>query len=241
MGMQSLSFYVVMSWLPAIMRGQGYAPATAGLMLSVMMLLGIPTGLVAPMLAARLRDQRPLVAVVMALMAAGRRRSAGRPAGWLDLGDRAGPRHRQRVPARLHAPHAGARAARRARPGCRAWPRPPAICWPGLGPFAFGVLHDVTGGWQVPLTMLLVWLIPETLIAWRAARPGQISTALPVLVHTDSPTPAHPVPVGRQALRAGSQKAVAADVPGAVRAGTTGPHPVHVEPKPFIRPVHVRR
>jgi MFS transporter, CP family, cyanate transporter len=240
MGMQSLSFYVLMSWLPAIMRGQGYAPTTAGLMLSVMMLLGIPTGLVAPMLAARLRDQRPLVAVVMALMVLGVGGLLAAPqGGWiwvivLGLGTgSAFPLAYTLITLRAGGAASAARLSGMA--------QTTGYLLAGLGPFAFGVLHDVTGGWQVPLTLLLVWLIPETLIAWRAARPGQISTALPVLVHTDSPTPAHTVSVGRQELRAGSQKAVAADAPGAVRAGTTGPHPVHVEPKPLIRPVNVRR
>jgi CP family cyanate transporter-like MFS transporter len=47
----------------------------------------------------------------------------------------------------------------------------------GAGPLAFGVLHSVTGGWNVPLTVLLVWLVPETVVALRAARPAQIGTA----------------------------------------------------------------
>jgi hypothetical protein len=38
------------------------------------------------------------------------------------------------------------------------------------------VLHGATGGWRIPLVVLLLWLVPETLIALRAARPGQLGT-----------------------------------------------------------------
>jgi hypothetical protein len=57
----------------------------------------------------------------------------------------------------------------------------------GLGPFAFGVLHGATGGWRVPLTVLMVWLIPETLVAWRAARPGRLGPPGPGLVPATAP------------------------------------------------------
>ena len=45
------------------------------------------------------------------------------------------------------------------------------------GPFAVGVLHDATGGWSVPLVLLLVLVGPEVLFGLLAARPGFVRPA----------------------------------------------------------------
>jgi CP family cyanate transporter-like MFS transporter len=170
LGMQSLAFYVLTSWLPAIMRDHGYAPATAGLMLSIVMLFGIPAGLVVPMVAARMRDQRPLVVVVMAAMALGVTLLLTPVGGWfcvVALGVGTGsafPLAFTLISLRSPNPAAAARLSGMAQ----------AIGYlvAGLGPFGFGVLNDLTGGWTIPLAVLLVWLLPEALVAWRAARPA---------------------------------------------------------------------
>jgi CP family cyanate transporter-like MFS transporter len=38
------------------------------------------------------------------------------------------------------------------------------------GPLAAGALHDATGGWDAPLVVLLVLLVPMTLAGGRAGR-----------------------------------------------------------------------
>ncbi|WP_369034207.1 MULTISPECIES: MFS transporter [Streptomyces] len=40
MGMTSLMFYTLMAWLPEIMHDHGFAPATAGMMNSVIIIIG---------------------------------------------------------------------------------------------------------------------------------------------------------------------------------------------------------
>ncbi|HEV7899307.1 MAG TPA: MFS transporter [Planosporangium sp.] len=70
-GLQSLSFYAVLAWLPSVYRDHGYSPAAAGLMLSVSALIQIPVALVLPHLASRLADQRVLAAGCTLLTAAG--------------------------------------------------------------------------------------------------------------------------------------------------------------------------
>lgn len=176
LGMQSLAFYVLMSWLPAIMRDHGYSAATAGLMLSVMMLLGIPTGLVMPVLAARRADQRPLVAAVMTLMIGGvAGLLLGPQAGWLwavVLGFGTGtafPLAFTLITLRSATPRTAAELSGMA--------QTTGYLLAGAGPFLFGVLNGTTGGWSVPLWILLLWLLPETLFALRAARPGLVGTA----------------------------------------------------------------
>lgn len=172
LGMQSLAFYVLTSWLPAIMRDHGYAPATAGLMLSVVMLFGIPAGLVVPMLAARMRDQRPLVVAAMATMALGVALLQTPVGGWfcvIALGVGTGsafPLAFTLISLRSPNPSVAARLSGMA--------QGVGYLVAGLGPFGFGVMNDVTGDWRIPLTVLLLWLVPETVIAWRAARPAYV-------------------------------------------------------------------
>lgn len=171
MGMQSLVFYVLLSWLPAIMRDFGYSAETAGLMLSVMMLLGIPTGLGMPMLAARLADQRPLVIAVTATLVTGVVGLLTVPAlGWvwvvllgLGLGS-AFPLAFTLITLRSPDPVVAARLSGMA--------QTVGYLLAGAGPLAFRLLHDATAGWSVPLIVLLGWLVIEGAVALRAARPG---------------------------------------------------------------------
>lgn len=65
MGLQSLGYYAVLSWLPAILHSVGIAPARAGLMLSMTTVVAIPVALITPGLATRGRDQRALLALVL--------------------------------------------------------------------------------------------------------------------------------------------------------------------------------
>ncbi|SEG82802.1 MFS transporter, CP family, cyanate transporter [Thermomonospora echinospora] len=192
MGMQSLTFYVLMSWLPAIMRDHGYTAATAGLMLSVTMLLGIPTGMVMPVLAARRADQRPLVVAVMALLIGGVAGLLLAPeAGWLwtvVLGIALGaafPLAFTLITLRSATPRAAAELSGMA--------QTTGYLLAGAGPFLIGVLNEATGGWRVPLAILLVWLLPETLFALRAARPGHVGTTsaadLTRIEPTEAPRP----------------------------------------------------
>ena len=70
-GLQSLSFYAVLAWLPSIYRDAGYPAATAGLLLSLSTVVQAPVSLGIPSLASRMRDQRALVVGADLLIAAG--------------------------------------------------------------------------------------------------------------------------------------------------------------------------
>lgn len=60
MGLQSSLAYIVMGWLPPILRERGLDSATAGYVLAVSILVQLATCLVTPSIAARCRDQRGL-------------------------------------------------------------------------------------------------------------------------------------------------------------------------------------
>ncbi|WP_329518993.1 CynX/NimT family MFS transporter [Spirillospora sp. NBC_01491] len=171
MGLASLMFYVLMSWLPEIMRDAGYSAATGGMMVSVMMIIGIPLGFLVPVLAARMRDQRSMVAGVAATMVIGILGLLLAPgAGWvwvavLGLGTgSAFPLAYTLLSLRSPGPSVAARLSGMAQTG--------GYLLAGFGPLAVGVLHSATGGWDVSLTLLLALVVPETVFGLLAARPG---------------------------------------------------------------------
>jgi CP family cyanate transporter-like MFS transporter len=165
-----------MSWLPEIMKDAGYAPATAGMMVSTMMIVGIPLGFAVPVLAARLRDQRAVVAGVVLTMVVGIGGLMVAPAaGWawtvvLGIGTgSAFPLAYTLLSLRSPSPSVAARLSGMAQTG--------GYLLAGFGPLAMGVLHGATGGWHVPLTLLLALVAPELVFGMLAARPGFVRPA----------------------------------------------------------------
>ncbi|WP_415752834.1 CynX/NimT family MFS transporter [Salinisphaera hydrothermalis] len=71
MGLQSSLAYIVFGWLPTILADRGMAPVTAGLALSISILVQVASALVAPAIGARMRDQRAVLCVVLATTLAG--------------------------------------------------------------------------------------------------------------------------------------------------------------------------
>lgn len=65
MGLQSLAFYVVLAWLPEILQDRGLTPADAGWMLSLSQAMGIVGTILFPTWAEKVKDQRPLVWLLM--------------------------------------------------------------------------------------------------------------------------------------------------------------------------------
>ncbi|MCK0470459.1 MFS transporter [Halalkalibacter sp. APA_J-10(15)] len=64
MGLQSLLFYCMISWLPEILTSRGIESVSAGWFVAGMQLIGLPATLLAPVLADRLRDQKGIVFVI---------------------------------------------------------------------------------------------------------------------------------------------------------------------------------
>ncbi|GAE29947.1 CynX/NimT family MFS transporter [Halalkalibacter hemicellulosilyticus] len=64
MGLQSLLFYCMISWLPEILSSRGTDLITAGWLVAGMQLIGLPATLLAPALADRLSNQKGIVYVI---------------------------------------------------------------------------------------------------------------------------------------------------------------------------------
>ena len=54
-----------------------------------------------------------------------------------------------------------------------------------VGPFGMGVLHDASGGWTVPLLVLLALAVPQLFVGLSVARPEYVEDQLPT--HGDAP------------------------------------------------------
>jgi CP family cyanate transporter-like MFS transporter len=70
-GLQSMVFYVLLSWLPAIYRAKGTDPSTAGAVLGVVTAVGLVGNFAAPILAGRLHDMRAVVWATSGMTIAG--------------------------------------------------------------------------------------------------------------------------------------------------------------------------
>jgi CP family cyanate transporter-like MFS transporter len=170
MGLQSLLFYSALSWLPTLLRDQGIARGAAGALLSVMLLAGVPTCLLVPVLAVRGRDQRPAVVAVVALAAVGLVgllvAPDAAPAVWATiLGFSQGGLlalaflfFSLRTPDQAHAAELSAMA------------QGVGYLVAAGGPLIVGVLRDTTGGWTAPIVFLLVVLVPLLAAGLAAAR-----------------------------------------------------------------------
>jgi CP family cyanate transporter-like MFS transporter len=169
-GLQSLSFYAVLAWLPSMYRDFGTTPAVAGFLLSVSGLVQIPVALVVPSLANRAAHQVwyavagtaaigiGLTGVLLAPMAA--------PYLWVALIG-AGQGGCFALGLNLFVLRTE-RVADTARVSAMAQSIGYTLC--AFGPLLVGLLHDATGTWSVPLVLLLALLAPQLVCGALAGR-----------------------------------------------------------------------
>jgi MFS transporter, CP family, cyanate transporter len=155
MGLQSLSYYAALSWLPTLFRDRGVSAAAAGGLLALMNLGNAVAALLAPMLAHRARDQRVLVTAAVLATAGGLAGSLFAPTasavGWtllLGLGQ-GGTLGTAIFFTMARAPDPVASAS------LSGFAQSTGYLIAAAGPLAVGFLHTATGGWTVPVLALL--------------------------------------------------------------------------------------
>lgn len=175
-GIQSLEAYVVMGWLPSILRDAGVGAEPAGAMLGVAMIVGGPVALLLPRFAGRTDDQRVFVVGLALSSAAGYAglllAPAVQPLLWtvlLGVGLGAFPLALLLLGLRAATP-AGTAALSSLAQGV-------GYLIAAMGPVTIGVLRDRTGSWTVPLLLLAGLLVPKLLAGLVAAGPGQVDVA----------------------------------------------------------------
>lgn len=148
MGLQSSLAYIVFGWLPSILIGRGLSPTQAGLVLSGSVIVQLASSLAAPWLATRGKDQRLAIVIVMLMTLGGLFGCLYAPIeglwGWaILLGLGQGGTFSLAltlIVLRSRDPHVAANLSSMAQ-GI-------GYTLASMGPFAVGLVHDWTGGWN---------------------------------------------------------------------------------------------
>ncbi len=170
MGLQSLGFYVMIGWLPSLLRSHHVSPQAAGFQLLGYQLIALVTTLLLPLVTDRVDDHRALAAVASACCAAGYLGlllAPGASLVWVLLaGCGSGPTLVLALSfVALRAPeprHAAALSAMAQSAG---------YLVAAAGPFIFGALHAASGGWTLSLIVLLASAAALIAVSFRAGSP----------------------------------------------------------------------
>lgn len=170
MGLQSLLYYAAVSWIPELFRDRGASAGTAGTLLAVMGLGNLITSLSTPMLAQRLAGQRILVAPAVMATAGGLAGALYAPLGsevaWmLLLGAAQGATLGLAIFFTMaRAPDPGTAAS------LSSLAQAVGYLVAAAGPLAVGSLRTATGGWTVPVLVLLALCVAELAVGLLAGR-----------------------------------------------------------------------
>lgn len=174
MGLQSMTFYVILAWLPAILQSRGYDASFSGWMLSLSQASGIFGSLIIPIFAGRRNDQRTIVWALLILEVIGliglSLPQVGWPALWMiligfDLGGTFGLALLFIV-FRSHNADSATELSGMA--------QSVGYLVAALGPLVFGSVFDLTGTWTYPLILLFAVSFLKLYMGLLAGKPGKI-------------------------------------------------------------------
>ncbi len=177
MGLQSLGYYATLSWIPTILEDHGVSAGTAGWLLSYSTLPGLLAALGTPALERRRGRPGALVLAAVGLCGGGYMGLLLAPASgtyvWMTLLGLG-----QGVALSLALGYITARAVDRHHAAyLSTMAQGVGYMLAAGGPFLLGALHGWTGGWTVPLCLLLGLLIPLMGAGLAASRPRYVLAA----------------------------------------------------------------
>ncbi|MEU2332008.1 CynX/NimT family MFS transporter [Streptomyces sp. NPDC013172] len=168
-GLQATAAYVTMGWMAQIFRDAGVPASTAGLLLAVTMVMGVPLAFVIPRVATRLPHQGPIVVALGVCGLAGYAGLYLAPAAgawaWavlLGVSNCAFPLALTMVGMRSRT---GAGVAQ-----LSAFAQSTGYLISIPGPLLVGVLYQSSGGWGVPILLMVVLMVPQMAVGWLAGR-----------------------------------------------------------------------
>lgn len=172
-GLQSTSAYVIIGWLPQIYRDAGLSAGTAGLLFAVTSLLSVPLPLLLSAATSRWRSQSWIAVTLCSFGMAGWAGLWASPAAapWvfavlLGVANVSFPLVLTMIAMRGRTPATVVRLS--------AFTQSVGYVLAIPGPILVGVLHDHTGGWRVPLAMMVVLMAVQGVAGFIAGRDRQI-------------------------------------------------------------------
>ncbi|MEU6509963.1 CynX/NimT family MFS transporter [Streptomyces sp. NPDC046942] len=168
-GLQATAAYVTMGWMAQIFRDAGVPAGTAGVLLAVTMVMGVPLAFVIPRVATRLPQQGPIVLVLGVCGLAGYAGLYVAPAAgawaWavlLGVSNCAFPLALTMVGMRARS---GAGVAQ-----LSAFAQSTGYLISIPGPLLVGVLYQQSGGWGLPIALMAGLMVPQILVGFLAGR-----------------------------------------------------------------------
>ncbi len=176
-GVQSMHAYTQFGWTAQMFRDGGVDREHAGLLVSLLAGLGIVTGLVMPVVVARVRNLRWVVVLLGLLLVAGYLGILYVPAtaSWLwvlslGLSGAAFPMALSLITARTRDPHITARLS--------GFSQTIGYALAATGPFLVGIMLAATGSWTIPLWVLISTTIVMVVAGVIASSPGYVDDEL---------------------------------------------------------------
>lgn len=168
-GLQATAAYITMGWMAQIFRDAGVAAETAGLLLAVTMVMGVPLAFVIPRLATRLPRQGP---IVLALGVCG---LAGYAGLYLAPAEGAWAWALLLGVSNCAFPLALTMVGMRARTGAgvaqlSAFAQSTGYLISIPGPLLVGVLYQHSGGWGLPIALMAALMLPQMAVGVLAGR-----------------------------------------------------------------------
>jgi MFS transporter, CP family, cyanate transporter len=178
-GLQSTQAYVTMGWVPQIYRDAGLSATYAGVLLALIPAVGVPTSFLVPTLAARMRSQGGVAVALTGLGFIGYLGLWIMPTTvpWLwviVLGISQGV-----FPLALALIGLRTRSAA-GTVGLSSFGQSVGYLISIPGPIVVGALYGATGGWHLPLALLLVLLVPQGVAGVFAGRSRYVEDDLGV-------------------------------------------------------------
>jgi len=176
MGLQSLTFYVAIAWLPTVMQDAGYDAAAAGVLITVFQIISMVAGAALPRLLSLRRDQSVLAVCAALAITAGVFGLLVYPQwtiAWLGLtGIGSG------VSFPLALAFIGLRSTDHHQAASLSlMSQSMGYLLAAFGPVLFGLAHDISGGWALPLGCWTVCGLLQGVAGYASGRARTISGA----------------------------------------------------------------
>ncbi|MEV5113103.1 CynX/NimT family MFS transporter [Peribacillus frigoritolerans] len=176
MGLQSFIFYTVITWMPEILEQKGLNADEAGWMLSIMQLAVIPITFLVPILAGRLQSQRLLVVPPVIFLISGifgilSGSTLFIPVCMILIGIGVGTIFSLSMmffSLRTQSTHEATELSGMAQSF--------GYLLAAIGPVLFGLLHDITHSWTLPLLMLAAISALIFIVGMRAGNNEYVTT-----------------------------------------------------------------